>query len=185
MLVFFFEIWNIIEWSVISFTALVKTIFIHSCYNISDSNSTKYFHLFSPYDLLCMLQLYKIVFSNLLCMFHVFFKLISFHCYKGNQKMKSATAQIDCYTNVDKRIVEDDLVKPTHMIFFIFTFFFCISNDWFILFNLFPLLYLLTAIFHNQVIITKVSWSYCCTGFKTEGTCQKYWVPSSTGLGMQ
>ena len=71
--------------------------------------------------------------------------------------MKSATAQIDCYTNVDKRIVEDELVqKPTHMIFFIFTFF-CISNDWFILFNLFPLLYLLTAIFHNQVIITKVS----------------------------
>ena len=38
--------------------------------------------------------------------------------------MKSATAQVDCYTNVDKRIVEDDLVKPTHMIFFIFTFFF-------------------------------------------------------------
>ena len=116
----------------------------------------------------------------------MFFYLISFHCYKGNQKMKSATAWVDCYTNVDKRIVEDELVqKPTHMIFFIFTFFFCISNDWFILFNLFPLLYLLTAIFHNQVIITKVSWSYCCTGFKTEGTCQKYWVPSSTGLGMQ
>ena len=124
-------------------------------------------------------------FSNLPCMFHVFFTLYLFIVIKVTKKMKSAIAKVDCYTNVDKRIVEDELVqKPTHMIFFIFTFL-CISNDWFILFNLFPLLYLLTAIFHNQVIITKVSWSYCCTGFKTEGTCQKHWVPSSTGLGMQ
>ena len=124
---FFFDIQNIIEWSDISFTALVKTIFIHSCYNISDSNSTKYSHLFFPMIFYVCCNFNKLFFESSMYV-PCFFTLYLFIVIKVTKKMKSATAQVDCYTNVDKRIVEDELVqKPTHMIFFIFTFL-CISN---------------------------------------------------------
>ena len=124
-------------------------------------------------------------FSNLPCMFHVFFTLYLFIVIKVTKKWSQQQHKLTVIPMLIRGLSKMNWYKNPLIWYFLYSLFFCISNDWFILFNLFPLLYLLTAIFHNQVIITKVSWSYCCTGFKTEGTCQKHWVPSSTGLGMQ